>query len=153
VKQNGSAKIDSTLRRQPRALLEAAFDTRHPDILIITYTDLVDEDRQIACVLAEKHLNAFKRPFAVVMDMRALTNMPPTQRAMYAAAREAVRQNYIRHHVLTVYVLHDSAQRGVLTAIGWIARAETSSGRVFVSTVAEALQHCQSALSARRGGP
>jgi len=142
---------ESALRRQPRASLEAAFDTRHPNILTITFVDLTDEDRQTACHIAEKHLNGFNRPFAVVMDMRGLTQqMPPIQRAMYAAAREAVRANYARHHTLTVYVLRDAAQRGALTAIGWLARAEKSSGRVFVDSVSEALRLCQAALNERR---
>jgi hypothetical protein len=141
---------ESALQRQPRAALEAAFDTRHPNLLTITFADLTDEDRQIACSIAEKHLNGFNRPFAVVMDMRALTDMPPTQRAMYAASREAVRANYARHHTLTVYVLRDAAQRGVLTAIGWIARAQKSSGRVFVNSMSEALKLCQAALNERR---
>ena len=135
------------LRRQPRSILESQFDLSRGDILVITYTDLLDEDRQIACDIAIRYLNAFKRRFAVVMDMRMLSTLPAKQRAMYGAARDAVRDNYKRHHALTVYVVGDRAQRGMLTAIGWISKAESSSGSVFAESLSDALHLCRVALN------
>lgn len=133
-------------RKYSRSELEASFSYEREDILVIRYFDAMDEDRAVLCEIAERHLNGFKRRFSVVMDMRNLSRMPPTQRAMYAAAREAVRANYRRHHVLTVYVVHDTAQRGMLTAIGWIAKAESTSGRVHTNHFGEGLALARQAL-------
>jgi hypothetical protein len=91
--------------------------------------------------------------FAIIMDMRALRNYPPTHREIYAKAREKLRPVYARH-ALTVYVVENDIQRGFVTAVGWKATAATSSGRTFTPDWRSAFTLCtQKLLGVADGEP
>src|SRR5437763_122660 len=73
-------------------------------IITVTLTNLCDEEQRRA---SDAVVDAFlrqKAPFAVIMDFRALTSYPSTQREMYARGRVIVRDVYKAHHRITVYL-------------------------------------------------
>jgi hypothetical protein len=113
---------------------------------VIRFMDMNDADRETACRIAEKHLKGFTRRFCVVMDMRKLTNMPATQRAMYARVRDAVRDTYRLFHVATFYVTENESQRGMLTAIGWLSPMADAS-RIYTHSLEQAKQQAKELLA------
>jgi hypothetical protein len=96
---------------------------------------------------AREVLSAMQKPFAVIVDMRRLTDYPPSHRQIYAEVREQLRATYERLHRLTVYVVESDAQRGFVIAVGWKAKASRASGRVFTDDWARACALCEEALT------
>jgi hypothetical protein len=118
------------------------------NILLVNVRDRSDADHKreidhVCCTLLAQTV-----PFAVIMDLRELTQFPSTQREMYAAVRGRLRAVYDKHHRLTVYVAKTSFQRGFVTAVGWKAAAHASSGREFTEDLEQARVLCWQALTA-----
>jgi hypothetical protein len=121
-------------------------------VLTFTFRDRSD-DEQIAW-MEQATLLMLRQitPFAMIMDMRALTKMSAKQRAQYATDRSRVRDVFERHKVVTVYVYRDNVQRGFLTAIGWIAQPSATSGREFRESLEDARHFCLNALDRHIAG-
>jgi hypothetical protein len=115
-------------------------------ILIITMTDRSDADMRVAASHLHEVISRQLTPFSVVMDLRRLTALPASQRKMYADGREKLREIFDKHHRLTVYVVSDDRQRGLLVAIGWRAAPAIGAGRIFVSSWDEAVHLCEQSL-------
>jgi hypothetical protein len=117
-------------------------------IVIVTLTNLPDLEQQRA---TDEIVAAFLRqqaPFAVIMDLRALSSYPPTQRDMYAKGRVLVRDVYKAYHRVTVYIVQDEIQRGYLTAIGWQVPSTKNSGpRIYTNDLKAAEAKCRQILS------
>jgi hypothetical protein len=121
---------------------------RGRNIVTVRLINLPDEEQQRASDMVVASFLRQKAPFAVIMDLRALTSYPTTQREMYARGRLIVRDVYKAHHRITVYVVNDDKQRGFLTAIGWQVPSTRNSGpRLYTDSMDEAVAQCRRALA------
>jgi hypothetical protein len=134
----------------PPAVVREVSVGRDRSIVIVTLTNLSDAEQQRASDLVRDCIAAKKAPFAVIMDLRLLSDYPATQRDMYARGRESVRGVYQTFHRITVYVVDDERQRGFLTAIGWkVPSTPNARPRVFSSDLADAQRQAVAALTDR----
>jgi hypothetical protein len=121
-------------------------------VLIFTFRDRPDDEQIAWFKQASELMLKQTTPFAIIMDMRWLTQMSAKQRAQYATERSRVRAVFAMHKVVTVYVFRDNVQLGFLTAIGWIAEPSATSGREFRESLEEAKHFCLTALDRHVGG-
>jgi hypothetical protein len=119
-------------------------------IWAVTLAEQNDVEFRKSVDLIRTTLLAQTAPFAVIMDLRQMSQFPPTQREMYASVREQLRLVYAKYHRLSVYVANTTLQRGFVTAVGWKAQAAEHSGRIFTEDFEQARAHCWQALIAAR---
>jgi hypothetical protein len=120
-----------------------------PNKRVIVVVHMMTADDAEQADYAERVYKVIKSqltPFAVIIDMRDITDYPATQRQLYADVRERLRDVYARLHRLTVYVVKSDYQRGIVTAVGWKAQASATSGRTFTDDLADAHRLCEAAL-------
>jgi hypothetical protein len=119
-------------------------------IVLVTMVNRSDEEQRDASDLVIEAFLRQRAPFAVIMDLRALSSYPATQREMYAKGRVLVRDVYKAYHLITVYLVKDERQRGFLTAIGWQVPSTRNSGpRVYTEDLNDAEAKCREVLTAR----
>jgi hypothetical protein len=114
-------------------------------VIAIRMSDSTEAEQRAFSDRIVRTISGQPGPFAVIMDMRALCNYPPTHREIYAKAREKLRPVYV-NHALTVYLVENDVQKGFVTAVGWKATAAASSGKTFTRHWHEAFALCAQKL-------
>jgi hypothetical protein len=144
--QSGAHDVGGTAEREkvPSRVISAR---NGRPIIVVTLTILPDAVQQAVNEDTVRLICAQRNPFAVIMDLRRLTEYPASQRQMYAEARERLRPTYERFHRLTVYLVANQKQRGFVTAVGWKAQPSPGSGKVFTETWEDSIRLCDDALA------